>query len=56
MIDFTEDWRDYYATVPAVTLDTYEGPEDGQDDEPVDPRDEYDNRDIPSGYEGNWSY
>lgn len=56
MIDFTEDWRDYHATVPAVTLDDYEGPEDGLDDEPVDPRDEYDRDAGLSGYDQNWIF
>lgn len=48
---YPDEWTEYHATVPPVTLDDYEGPEDGKDDEPIDPRDEYDDRNSPSGYD-----
>lgn len=54
---FDGDWRESYdSTAARVTLDDYEGPEDGQDDEPIDPRDEYDHDAGTSGYDQNWSF
>lgn len=55
--DYWWDQRVAAETTRPVTLDDYEGPEDGNDDEPVDPRDEYD-RNNASGYDlyNHWSY
>lgn len=47
---------EYQHTVPPVTLDDYEGPETGRDDEPIDPRDEYNHDAGISGYDSNWSF
>lgn len=52
---YPDEWKDFQRTVPPVTLDDYEGPEDGRDDEPIDPRDEYDDRNSPSGYD-HWIF
>lgn len=52
------DWRTQLSGAKRpVSLDDYEGPEGGNDDEPVDPRDEDDYEPGSYGIEDrNWSY